>query len=350
MSRAFSVLVLCTALGFLVASPMLAADKPTAKKPPPATAKDGHSHHGEKAARAKPAAKEKSRPAAVQPLPPGGNEALIEQALAMPTQLEFTDSPLSNVLDYLVDYHSQKLGRRFEIRIDTKALSDAGIAKDPLITMNLKGVSLRSALDLMLRDIQLTWTIEYEILLITTPEDADNRLTVKVLDVADLVVCRDSKGKLWDDYDSLTDLIKSTILPTTWDDVGGPASISPANLGAAKALVIAQTYPAQCDIADMLQKIRAIAKKTPDAGPPVRDKAPAPSARRGSCAAHRRRPAMCPKDQSRRAINTSACRNVRAAFHDPISREEESDVSRTVDRCPGYGPGIYRRVAHAGGG
>ncbi len=250
---------------------MLAADKPTAKKPPPAAAKDGHSHHGEKAARAKPAAKEKSRPAAVQPLPPGGNEALIEQALAMPTEMAFTDTPLTDVIDFLVDCHSHKLGHRFEIQIDTKALSDAGIAPDTPMTKSLKGVSLRSALNLMLKDLNLTWTIDNEVLLITTPEEAENRLTTKVLDVADLVVCRDSKGKLWNDYDSLIDMIKSTVSPTTWDDVGGPGSICPADTGSAKALVISQTYLVHDRVADMLAKLRAIAKKTPEAGPPVRN-------------------------------------------------------------------------------
>ena len=36
----------------------------------------------------------------------------------------------------------------------------------------------------MLRELKLTWTIENEVLLITTPEEAENRLIVKVLDVA----------------------------------------------------------------------------------------------------------------------------------------------------------------------
>ncbi len=275
MSRTFSMVALGTALWLLAASTVLAADKPTkqaAKQAPPAAAKAAHSHRGQKAARAKPAAKEKSRPAAVQPLPSGGNQSLIEQALTMPTQLEFTDQPLTDVVDYLKDFHSQKLGHGFEIRIDNKALSEAGIAKDTAVTMNLKGISLQSALNLMLRELELTWTIENEVLLITTPEEAENRLTAKVLDVADLVVCRDSKGKLWDDYDSLIDLIKSTVAPTKWDNVGGPGSIAPANLGTAKALVISQTYLIHCEIADIMAKIRTIAKKTPDAGLPVRDK------------------------------------------------------------------------------
>ncbi len=273
MSRTFTMVVLGTALGVLATSSVLAADKPPTKKPPSAVAKDGRSlakdarsHHGEKAV------KEKSRLAAAQPLPEGSNEAVIEQALSQPTEVEFSNQPLTDVIDYLMDYHSRKAGHLFEIRLDTKALKDAGIAPDTHITMNLKGISLRSALDLMLKELKLTWTVHDEVLLITTPDEAEFLLTTRVLDVADLVVCRNSKGKLWDNYDSLIDLIKSTVLPTEWDDVGGPGSMAPADFGTARALVISQSYRGQCEIAAVLAKIRAIAKKTPDVGVPVHDK------------------------------------------------------------------------------
>ena len=41
---------------------------------------------------------------------------------------------------------------------------------------------------LMLRELNLTYMIQDEVLLITTPEEADARLTTKVYPVADLVV------------------------------------------------------------------------------------------------------------------------------------------------------------------
>ena len=149
MSRTFSLVVLGMALWYLGASTVLAADKTPVKKPPPkkppAVADDPFAPAGHKAAKAKLVLKGRSQPLAVQSLPSGGNEALIERALDMPTQMQFTDSPLTDVVDYLVDYHSQKLGHRFEIRLDNKALSDAGIAKDTAVTMNMRGISLRSA-------------------------------------------------------------------------------------------------------------------------------------------------------------------------------------------------------------
>ena len=88
--------------------------------------------------------------------------------------------------------------------------------------------------------------------MITTPEEAESRLTTKVLDVSDLVVCRDKDDELWDDYDTLIDVITSTIMPTTWDQVGGPGSITGASLGTAKVLIVSQTQDVHEEIATLL--------------------------------------------------------------------------------------------------
>ena len=56
------------------------------------------------------------------------------------------------------------------------------------------------------------------------------------------------------DYDSLIQVITSTIEPATWDSVGGPGQIAPyeENL----SLVISQTPPIHEEIEDLLQKLR----------------------------------------------------------------------------------------------
>ena len=128
----------------------------------------------------------------------------------------------------------------------------------------------------MLREHGLTWLIKDDVLLITTPDKADVEVTTKVLDVSDLVVCRDEHDKLWDDYDTLIDAITSTICPTSWEDVGGPGSVRGASFGGAKVLVVSQTRQAHEEIAEMLAAIREIAKKNPNAAPPRRDRKPAP--------------------------------------------------------------------------
>ena len=79
----------------------------------------------------------------------GPAEKKIEAALKSPTQLEFVDTPLTDVIDYLKDYH------QIEIQLDKKAMDEAGIGTDITVTKNLKGVSLKSALRLMLRELGL---------------------------------------------------------------------------------------------------------------------------------------------------------------------------------------------------
>jgi hypothetical protein len=241
MSRAISVAGWCAVL-WLLATPGLLADdkpKPKPKEPPPAAAKQ-------------------------PPLRVG--EAAIEKALTEPTQLEFVEAPLSDVIEFLKDHY------RIEIQVDKKALDDASIGIDTPITINLRGVSFRSGLKLLLHPLNLTWTIQDEVLLITTPEQAETLMTTKVLDVSDLVVCRDKDDELWDDYETLIDQISGALMPTSWDQVGGAGSITGASLGTAKVLIVTQTRDVHEEIAALLAAIREIAKKNPDEEPPLRDR------------------------------------------------------------------------------
>ena len=112
----------------------------------------------------------------------GPAEKKIEAALKSPTQLEFVDTPLTDVVDYLKDYH------QIEIQMDKKAMDEAGIGTDSQVTKNLKGVSLKSALRLMLHELGLTYVIQDEVLLITTTEAAESKLSTRVYAVADLVI------------------------------------------------------------------------------------------------------------------------------------------------------------------
>lgn len=174
----------------------------------------------------------------------------IEKALASPTSMEFICTPLSDVVEYLKDYH------KIDIQLDRKALDQIGVALDTPVTRGLKGVTLASALRLILRDLDLTYMPENEVLLITTQEAADSRLTAVVYPVEDLVTTWDQAGKMWADYDGLIDVITSTARPAGWDSVGGPGSIAPVeNRG---ALVISQTYEVHRQITQLLADLRRL--------------------------------------------------------------------------------------------
>ena len=112
----------------------------------------------------------------------GPAEERIYEALDDTTALEFVETPLADVVVYLKDRHE------IEIQLDRKALEDAGAGSDTPITQDLKGISLRSALRLMLGGMDLTYVVKDEVLLITTPEKAGSELVTKVYPVADLVL------------------------------------------------------------------------------------------------------------------------------------------------------------------
>jgi len=77
-------------------------------------------------------------------------------------------------------------------------------------------------LELVLRDLELTWMIQNEVLMITTPEEAELQLITCVYAVADLVEVRDQNGQTWEDYDSLVHMIVTTIEPDSWDHFDEP--------------------------------------------------------------------------------------------------------------------------------
>ena len=112
----------------------------------------------------------------------GPNEAKILAALDEKTELDFTEQTLNDVIDYLQQRHD------IEIQIDSKALADAGLGSDTPVTRNLKGITLRSALKLLLGEMDLTYVIRNEVLMITTKTEADNLLSTRVYPVADLVI------------------------------------------------------------------------------------------------------------------------------------------------------------------
>jgi hypothetical protein len=98
----------------------------------------------------------------------GGAEEKILNAMEDTTTLEFIETPRQDVVDYLKGMHG------IERQVDNRALEDVGIGSDTPITRNLNGITLRSALRLMLKDLDLTYVIRDEVLLITTAEEAES--------------------------------------------------------------------------------------------------------------------------------------------------------------------------------
>jgi hypothetical protein len=114
----------------------------------------------------------------------GGAEEEILKQLDEPTRMDFEETPLDEVVDYLKEFHG------IEIQLDTKALDEVGIGSDTPVTARVRGISLRSGLRLMLKAIDptLTYAIQNEVLMLTTREAAEENLVTRVYPVADLVL------------------------------------------------------------------------------------------------------------------------------------------------------------------
>jgi len=108
-------------------------------------------------------------------------EQKIRAALDGETSIEFIESPLQDICDYLADFH------QITIQIDGKALDEEGLGPDVPITGNLRGVSLRSALNLLMAQHDLAWAVRDEAVLITTAVAARAHPIVQVYNVADLI-------------------------------------------------------------------------------------------------------------------------------------------------------------------
>ena len=174
----------------------------------------------------------------------------ISKALAQPVELDFVETDLSDVFDFI--------GKAYEIPValDLRALDNWAITPDTPVTFSVKGVSLRSALRLMLRQLGLTYTVRDKLLQITTPEVAEERLTTVVYPVADIVPSAEDRSEFTDDVETLAELIPVFIEPTSWSKFGGPGSISGAELNAVRALVVAQTDDIHQQLTSVLAAIR----------------------------------------------------------------------------------------------
>lgn len=168
--------------------------------------------------------------------------------------LEFHKTPLEEIIQTLKDEYS------IEILLDRPALEDLGIDQTQPIDVNLRNISLQAALKLMLQELELTYVVANEVLLITTTEEADTRLSVCVYPVRDLVDPRykpteaDKKLKVAAELIPLANTLITTVASDTWArNGGGEAEISGMRPG---LLVISQTQVVHEEIRNTLAAIR----------------------------------------------------------------------------------------------
>jgi hypothetical protein len=131
------------------------------------------------------------------------NEVRILSALEEPTEFDFFDQPLVDVIELVEERH------QIDIQLDHKSLADAGVEPDASVTRQVKGTTLESALDLVLSDLDLTWVIHDEVLLLTSRAQARRMIETRVYPVYDLVTPLPGElaASAMPDYDDLIDVV-----------------------------------------------------------------------------------------------------------------------------------------------
>ncbi|MGH7134553.1 MAG: hypothetical protein ACREHD_02370, partial [Pirellulales bacterium] len=206
---------------------------------------------------------------------PAANEARILAALDKDCNLDVSERPLGEVIEKLSEQG------QITVWIDHKALTDAGVGTDTPVTRSMQRVKLCMALKRVLEELDLTYVLRNEALVITSKTEAESMLTTKVYPIFDLVGSISSESSVGaaarlnvlgitgndfvrrsvphagSDFAALIDSITANIPPTTWDEVGGPGAIQGfVNSG---ALVISQTTEVHEEIAEYLRALREVA-------------------------------------------------------------------------------------------
>ena len=110
-------------------------------------------------------------------------EEKIVRELDKPTTFDFTDESLDGVRDTIMERHG------FDIVIDKAKLEEESIATDATdITLKVSEISLKNALKLLLDGKALTYTIENEVMKITTKTEGITKRPLRVYNVGDLVM------------------------------------------------------------------------------------------------------------------------------------------------------------------
>jgi hypothetical protein len=183
--------------------------------------------------------------------------ARIEQALQQkltPAGIDFAEAPLEEVVTFIQETYN------VQVQLDSLALEEIGIGPDEPINTSLHGISLRSALRHMLKQLQLTYIIQDEVLVITTPEEAESQLRVCVYDVRDLIEgTKDAAG-----VNALIETMVHTVVSDSWAvNGGGEAAIRAVNGG---LIVVSQTQAVHEEIRGLLDTIRSVKKQQPGGG------------------------------------------------------------------------------------
>jgi len=142
---------------------------------------------------------------------PTESEARIRSALSDETAQTFVEMPLIDALGDISRTHN------IPVILDRLALEEVGLTEDVPVDLDLRGVTLRSFLRLMLRELQLTYVIHSEVLIITTNEGAAGYMTLATYSFDESLV---------NQSDQIVKTLTGSVSPDAWTTSGGRCNVS----------------------------------------------------------------------------------------------------------------------------
>jgi type II secretory pathway component GspD/PulD (secretin) len=127
-----------------------------------------------------------------------GRELEIEKALESPISLSFMDRPLTEVLRHIADTSA------IDIMIDYRALEEEDVATDEPVSIEVDGIKLKSALNLVLDNYGLTYGIQNEVLKVTSKLRQEVNYVAVPYPVADLVVPLNLQNQVANPFSAVT--------------------------------------------------------------------------------------------------------------------------------------------------
>jgi hypothetical protein len=166
--------------------------------------------------------------------------SLLRKKLGQNVTVALRDTPLETALQQLAEK------AQIDIRLDLPALREKGVRQRQPISLALADQKLKTVLQAMLIDADLTWILRDNVLWVTSRDKADAFLKTAVYDVRDL--CRDDA-----ESEALRDAITSQT-SAVWSDVGGPGEMQSPLPG---VLVVHNTESVLDQVLDLLETYRA---------------------------------------------------------------------------------------------
>lgn len=171
----------------------------------------------------------------------------VSKQLSTEVSLHFENAELMDFLETV-----QKTSG-LNMVVDVPALEEEGLTTDAPISIDVDGVSIKSALNLVLKPLHLGWTYRDEAVVVTSQLRLQGDLIAVAYPVATLLR---SDENVEEGLKRLERIIMETVAADSWSEVGGRGMIH--GNAATQSLVVRQTRDTHAQIASLLAQLQRL--------------------------------------------------------------------------------------------